>query len=60
MQPIIKSTAILTGSSNDIDIIQKSGSDAGCPTGQSCSGIIDVTFVTSNADIDIVQQDSND
>ena len=43
-----KITAILTGSSNDIDIIQKSGSDTGCPSGQSCSGIIDVTFVTSN------------
>ena len=53
-------TAILTGSSNDIDIIQKSGSDTGCPTGQSCSGIIDVTFVTSNANIDIVQKDDND
>jgi len=53
-------TAILTGSSNDIDIIQKSGSDTGCPSGQSCSGIIDVTFVTSNANIDIVQKDDND
>ena len=53
-------TAILTGSSNDIDIIQKSGSDTGCPNGQSCSGIIDVTFVTSNANIDIVQKDDND
>ena len=55
-----KITAILTGSSNDIDIIQKSGSDTGCPSGQSCSGIIDVTFVTSNANIDIVQKDDND
>lgn len=55
-----KITAILTGSSNDIDIIQKSGSDTGCPNGQSCSGIIDVTFVTSNANIDIVQKDDND
>ena len=53
-------TAILTGSSNDIDIVQKSGSDTGCPSGQSCSGIIDVTFVTSNANIDIVQKDDND
>ena len=53
-------TAILTGSSNDIDIIQKSGSDTGCPSGQSCSGIIDVTFVTSNGNIDIVQKDDND
>jgi|TARA_B110000285_G_scaffold107315_1_gene121987 hypothetical protein len=53
-------TAVLTGSSNDIDIIQKSGSDTGCPVGQSCSGIIDVSFVTSNANIDIVQQDDND
>ena len=53
-------TAILTGSGNDIDIIQKSGSDTGCPTGQSCSGIIDVTFVTSNGNIDIVQKDDND
>ena len=53
-------TAVLTGSSNDIDIIQKSGSDTGCPTGQSCSGIIDVSFVTSNANIDIVQKDDND
>lgn len=55
-----KITAVLTGSSNDIDIIQKSGSDAGCPAGQSCSGIIDVSFVTSNANIDIVQKDSQD
>ena len=55
-----KITAILTGSSNDIDIIQKSGSDTGCPSGQSCSGIIDVTFVTSNGNIDIVQKDDND
>lgn len=53
-------TAILTGSGNDIDIIQKSGSDTGCPNGQSCSGIIDVTFVTSNGNIDIVQKDDND
>ena len=53
-------TAVLTGSTNDIDIIQKSGSDSGCPSGQSCSGIIDVSFVTSNANIDIVQKDSND
>lgn len=53
-------TATLTGSTNDIDIIQKSGSDAGCPSGSLCSGIIDVSFVTSNADIDIVQKDSND
>ena len=53
-------TAILTGSSNDIDIVQKSGSDTGCPSGQSCSGIIDVTFVTSNGNIDIVQKDDND
>ena len=53
-------TAILTGSSNDIDIIRKSGSDTGCPSGQSCSGIIDVTFVTSNGNIDIVQKDDND
>jgi hypothetical protein len=53
-------TAVLTGSSNDIDIIQKSGSDTGCPSGQSCSGIIDVSFVTSNANIDIVQKDDND
>jgi hypothetical protein len=53
-------TAVLTGSTNDIDIIQKSGSDAGCPSGSLCSGIIDVSFVTSNADIDIVQKDSND
>ena len=53
-------TAVLTGSGNDIDIIQKSGSDTGCPSGQSCSGIIDVTFVTSNGNIDIVQKDDND
>jgi hypothetical protein len=53
-------TAVLTGSTNDIDIIQKSGLDSGCPSGQSCSGIIDVSFVTSNANIDIVQKDSND
>jgi hypothetical protein len=53
-------TATLTGSTNDIDIIQKSGSDAGCPSGSLCSGIIDVSFVTSNADIDIVQKDSAD
>lgn len=53
-------TAVLTGSSNDIDIVQKSGSDTGCPAGSSCSGIIDVSFVTSNANIDIVQQDDND
>ena len=53
-------TAVLTGSGNDIDIIQKSGSDTGCPNGQSCSGIIDVTFVTSNGNIDIVQKDDND
>ena len=53
-------TAVLTGSGNDIDIIQKSGSDTGCPNGQSCSGIIDVSFVTSNANIDIVQKDDND
>ena len=52
--------AVLTGSSNDIDIIQKSGSDTGCPNGQSCSGIIDVSFVTSNGNIDIVQKDDND
>jgi hypothetical protein len=55
-----KITAVLTGSGNDIDIIQKSGSDTGCPSGQSCSGIIDVSFVTSNANIDIVQKDDND
>ena len=53
-------TAVLTGSSNDIDIVQKSGSDTGCPSGSSCSGIIDVSFVTSNANIDIVQKDDND
>jgi opacity protein-like surface antigen len=53
-------TAVLTGSSNDIDIVQKSGSDTGCPVGSSCSGIIDVSFVTSNANIDIVQKDDND
>jgi len=53
-------TAVLTGSGNDIDIIQKSGSDTSCPTGQSCSGIIDVSFVTSNGNIDIVQKDDND
>lgn len=53
-------TAVLTGSGNDIDIIQKSGSDTGCPSGQSCSGIIDVSFVTSSANIDIVQKDDND
>ena len=53
-------TAVLTGSGNDIDIIQQSGSDTGCPSGQSCSGIIDVTFVTSNGNIDIVQKDDND
>ena len=53
-------TAVLTGSTNDIDITQQSGSDAGCPSGSLCSGIIDVSFVTSNADIDIVQKDSND
>lgn len=53
-------TATLTGSTNDIDIIQKSGSDVGCPSGSLCSGIIDVSFVTSNADIDIVQKDSAD
>lgn len=53
-------TAVLTGSTNDIDIIQKSGSDTGCPAGATCSGIIDVSFVTSNADIDIIQQDDND
>jgi hypothetical protein len=53
-------TAVLTGSSNDIDIIQKSGSDTGCPSGSACSGIIDVSFVTSNANIDIIQQDDND
>ena len=52
-------TAVLTGSTNDIDIIQKSGT-TGCPTGQSCSGIIDVSFVTSNANIDIVQKDSGE
>jgi hypothetical protein len=55
-----KITAILTGSGNDIDIIQKSGSDTGCPSGQSCSGIIDVSFVTSNGNIDIIQKDDND
>ena len=55
-----KITAVVTGSSNDIDIIQKSGSDTGCPSGQSCSGIIDVSFVTSNGNIDIVQKDDND
>jgi hypothetical protein len=55
-----KITAVLTGSANDIDIIQKSGSDTGCPSGQSCSGIIDVSFVTSNANIDIIQKDDND
>ena len=53
-------TAVLTGSGNDIDIIQQSGSDTGCPSGQSCSGIIDVTFVTTNGNIDIVQKDDND
>jgi hypothetical protein len=53
-------TAVLTGSTNDIDIIQQSGSDAGCPAGQSCSGIIDVSFVTSNGNIDIVQKDTLD
>jgi len=52
--------AVLTGSTNDIDITQQSGSDAGCPVGSSCSGIIDVSFVTSNANIDIVQKDSTD
>ena len=52
-------TAVLTGSTNDIDIIQKSGT-TGCPSGQSCSGIIDVSFVTSNANIDIVQKDSGE
>mgnify|MGYP000002666191 FL=1 len=52
-------TAVLTGSTNDIDIIQKSGT-TGCPTGSSCSGIIDVSFVTSNANIDIVQKDSGE
>jgi len=52
--------AVLTGSTNDIDITQQSGSDAGCPAGSSCSGIIDVSFVTSNANIDIVQKDSTD
>ena len=55
-----KITAVVTGSSNDIDIIQKSGSDTGCPSGQSCSGIIDVSFVTSNGNIDIVQKDDNE
>ena len=55
-----KITAILTGSGNDIDIIQKSGSDTSCPSGQSCSGIIDVSFVTSNGNIDIIQKDDND
>ena len=54
-----KITAVLTGSTNDIDIIQKSGT-TGCPSGQSCSGIIDVSFVTSNANIDIVQKDSGE
>jgi hypothetical protein len=55
-----KITAILTGAGNDIDIIQKSGSDTSCPAGSSCSGIIDVSFVTSNANIDIIQKDDND